>query len=78
MLEDNVRAGLCAFVLNDLEWNSAALDVPQLALPIFWTIFPVLDLVNVGLGADVTVFGLCGVSRVTFENCNDDRMEKDS
>lgn len=78
MLEDNVRAGLCAFALNDLEWNSAALDVPQRALPIFWTVFPVLDPVSVGLGADVNVFGLSGVRRVTFENFNDDRMGKDS
>ena len=65
-------------MLNDLEWNSAMLDFPQLALPIFWTIFPVLDLVSVGLGADVTVFGLSCVRTVTFENFNEDRMEKDS
>jgi len=43
----------------------------------FWTIFPLLDLVSVGLGADLTVFGLSCVRRVTFENFNDDRMGKD-
>lgn len=65
-------------MLNDLKWNSAMLDFPQLALPIFWTIFPVLDLVSVGLGADVTVFGLSCVRRVIFENFNGDRMGEDS
>lgn len=64
--EDNVTAGLCAFALNDLEWNSAMLDFTQLALPIFWTVFPVLDLVSVGLGTDVTVFGLSCVWGESF------------
>lgn len=34
------------------------LDSPQLALPIFWTVFPVWDLVCMGLGADVTLWTL--------------------
>lgn len=49
----------------------------QLTLPIFWTLFPVLDLVSVGLGADVTVVGLSFARRVAFENINDDKMGKD-